>query len=116
MVRLTCLVRRKPGMSPEEFHAYWRDVHAPLVAGSRHGSHVLYYERNPRPLDDYRRTGDDPGYDGVTMQLFESVDAFYESLGEPDYADIAADIEQFMDTEATRWILTEEPTVVFDRR
>ena len=50
------------------------------------------------------------------MQLFESVDSFFEALGEPDYADIAADVESFMDTAATQWILTEEPTVVLDRR
>ena len=63
-----------------------------------------------------RFAGDDPGYDGVTMQLFESVDAFWASLSEPDYADISADVDRFMDASATKWILTEEPTVVFDRR
>jgi uncharacterized protein (TIGR02118 family) len=31
MRKLTFCLRRKPGLSWEEFDAYWRDVHAPLV-------------------------------------------------------------------------------------
>jgi uncharacterized protein (TIGR02118 family) len=30
-VKLTYCLRRKPGMTWDEFSAYWRDVHAPLV-------------------------------------------------------------------------------------
>jgi len=116
VIKLIAFVKRHPDLTPEEFHAHLRDVHAPLVANTKHGSHVLYYERNPRPLDDYKRTGENPGYDGVTMQLYESIDAFWASLTEPDYAEVAADVESFMDTSATHWVLTEEPVVVFDRR
>ena len=35
MVKLTCLLRRKEGLTPAEFHAHWKDVHGPLVANSR---------------------------------------------------------------------------------
>ena len=35
MVRLTCLLRRKQGLTPAEFHAHWRDVHGPLIARAR---------------------------------------------------------------------------------
>ena len=31
MIKLTYCLRRKPGMTWEEFSNYWRDVHAPLV-------------------------------------------------------------------------------------
>jgi uncharacterized protein (TIGR02118 family) len=31
MIKLTYCLRRKPGMSWEEFSRYWREVHAPLV-------------------------------------------------------------------------------------
>ena len=31
MIKLTYCLRRKPGMSWDEFSNYWRDVHAPLV-------------------------------------------------------------------------------------
>ena len=32
MIKVCELVRRRPGMSVEEFQAYWRDVHGPIVA------------------------------------------------------------------------------------
>lgn len=31
MIKLTYCLRRKPGMTFDEFSSYWRDVHAPLV-------------------------------------------------------------------------------------
>ena len=34
MIRLTYLLRRKPGMSLDEFQGYYREVHGPLVAGN----------------------------------------------------------------------------------
>ena len=50
MIKLTCLLKRKEGMTPAEFQAYWRQNHGPLIAGGRCGSHVIRYEQNPRPL------------------------------------------------------------------
>lgn len=111
MVRLTCLLRRKEGLTPAEFHAHWRDVHGPLIAASRSGRHVVRYEQHPRPLEDY--DGDaDPGYDGVTVQWFESMDAYRAHMQEPDFGDIWADIERFLDTSRLHFVLTEHPRLV----
>ena len=110
-VKLICTIKRRPGMTPEEFHRYWREVHGPLVASTRSGRHALRYEQNHRPLADYGRPGG-TDYDGVTEQWFESLDDFYASLKEEDYALIAADIEKFIDTSALVWVMTEEPEVV----
>jgi hypothetical protein len=32
-VKLVFTLRRKPGMSREEFQHYWKTIHAPLVRG-----------------------------------------------------------------------------------
>jgi uncharacterized protein (TIGR02118 family) len=112
VIKLICFLKRKPGMSPEEFHAYWRDHHGPLVASTRSGGHVRRYEQNPRALADYRRDGDDAGWDGVTEQWFDSVDEFYASLREDDYALIDEDTHRFLDVPSLQFILTEEPRVV----
>jgi uncharacterized protein (TIGR02118 family) len=111
MVRLTCLLRRKQGLTPAEFHAHWREVHGPLIARSASGRHVVRYEQHPRPLDDYAGD-DDPGFDGVTVQWFESMDAYRAHMGEPDFSDIWSDIEQFLDTDKLHFVLTEHPRVV----
>jgi uncharacterized protein (TIGR02118 family) len=111
MVRLTCLLRRKQGLSPAEFHAHWREVHGPLIAASRSGCHVVRYEQHPRALEDYAGD-DDPGFDGVTVQWFESLDAYRAHMAEPDFPDVWVDIESFLDTDRLHFILTEHPRVV----
>jgi len=112
VVKLICFVKRKPGSSPEEFHAYWRDHHGPLVASTRSGSHVLRYEQNPRALATYRR--DDDGYDGVTEQWFESLEEFYASIAEDDYTRIEEDLPKFLDVDRLLFVMTEEPRVVIE--
>jgi hypothetical protein len=52
----------------------------------------------------------------VTIQWFESVADFEASLREDDYADIAADIDRFLDTDGLVWMLTEDAEVVWDSR
>ena len=111
MVRLTCLLRRKQGLTPAEFHAHWREVHGPLIAASRSGRHVVRYEQHPRPLEDYDGDGD-PGFDGVTVQWFESMDDYRAHMAEPDFPAIWSDIELFLDTARLHFIVTEHPRVV----
>lgn len=115
MIKLICMVKRKPGMSAEDFHRHWSEVHGPLVAGSESGKSVLRYERNPRPLGDYERTGAPDGPDGCTIQWFETIDDFWASATASDYPQINEDMESFIDTDSLQWILTEEPDVVIDR-
>jgi uncharacterized protein (TIGR02118 family) len=107
VVKLVCLLKRKPGMTPEEFQTYWRDVHGPLVASTRSASHVRRYEQHPAATP----PGDD-GWDGVTIQWFDSVDGFYASLREDDYKLIDEDTRRFLDVDRLQFVLTEEPRVV----
>jgi len=113
MIKLTCLVRRKDGMAPAEFHAYWRDHHGPLVASTRSGSHVLRYEQHHRPLDDYGEA-DDGAYDGVTEQWFASMAEYRAHIAEKDFAEVWADLPQFLDVDRLAFVLTEEPVVIVE--
>ena len=113
MIKLICFVKRKPGMDREEFHRYWREVHGPKVRSSRMGSHVVRYEQHHRSAGDYAQPGRSE-YDGVTVQWFRSMAEFDASLQEPDFADIAADMDNFMDTSSIEWIMTDEPDVIID--
>lgn len=115
MVKLTCLLRRKPGMSPEDFHTYWRERHGPLVTSTRSGSHVIRYEQHHRPLSDYgvedrldEATHGSEGYDGVTEQWFASMDEYRAHIAEKDFADVWADLQNFLDTDRLEFVLTEE--------
>jgi uncharacterized protein (TIGR02118 family) len=108
MVRLTCILRRRPGMSPAEFHRHWEEVHGPLIPTTASGSHVLRYEQHPRPLDDYAGA-DDPGYDGVTVQWFADMEAYRAHMAEEDFAVVWADITSFLDVDRLAFVVTEHP-------
>ena len=108
MIKMICLLRRKEGMTPEDFHRYWREQHGPLVMSTKSASWVRRYEQNHRPLSAYRGDDDRRGWDGVTIQWFDSMDDFYASIGEDDYALIDADTRRFLDVDALELIFTEE--------
>ena len=43
MIKLTFCLRRKPGMSKDDFHDYWRNKHAPLVKSHRGALNIARY-------------------------------------------------------------------------
>jgi uncharacterized protein (TIGR02118 family) len=110
MVKLICLLKRKPGMSPEDFHRYWREQHGPLVASTKSGQHALRYEQNHRVREHWGQEG----YDGVTEQWFRSVEDFNASVKEDDYHLIEADMPKFLDVDSLVWLITDEPDVIVD--
>lgn len=114
MIKLISTFRRKEGLTPEEFHAHWREVHAPIIARTKSGQHARRYEQNHRPLASYAgNTGKGfQEWDGVTIQWYDSIEDFHASVMEADYAEIAADLATFIDAESLVWILTDEEEVV----
>ena len=102
-VTLIALLKRRKDMSKEEFNAYWADVHAPLVLGTKSGSHAIHYERRP--------TLGDTDFDGVTIQTFSSYDDFVAHIGEADFQQIADDLPKFLDVESMAWVVTGEPVI-----
>lgn len=107
MVTLISTLRRKPGTTHEEFLAYWHDRHGPLIAASSAARYVRRYTQHPRAAG----LGDDVP-DGVTVQVFDSVEAFMAHMAEPDFPDMMVDLEQFLDTSAIEWVVCAEPVVV----
>jgi uncharacterized protein (TIGR02118 family) len=114
MVKLTCLLKRKEGSTPAEFQTHWKNIHGPLIAGSKSGSHVIRYEQHPRPLDDYRSDDDRSGYDGVTVQWFPSMDEYKAHMGEDDFPEVMDDVANFLDLDHLDFVVTEQPWVVID--
>ena len=74
MIRCVFLLRRKAGMSLEEFQNYWRHEHAPLVAS--HASHLnlLRYVQVHKL--------DDPINDGMNKARGGRMEAPYDGVAE----------------------------------
>jgi uncharacterized protein (TIGR02118 family) len=112
MIRLITLLKRKPGTTHDEFLRHWFDVHGPLIRNSTAARYVARYEQHPSAWPPAGSGLPEPEWDGVTIQEFESVEAFWRHTAEPDFPDMQADIARFLDTTALQWTLTEVPTLV----
>ena len=105
MVRLITHLKRKPGMTPEEFQEHWRTKHGPLVR-EKLGHHIARYEQYP-PV---------PGqeWDGVAVIWFEHAGKFDEFVADPNYmSDVFPDEQAFLHHEGLVFQLVEDdPRVI----
>ncbi len=122
MIRLTYLLRRKPGMSLDEFQTYWREVHGPLVAGHAQGLEALRYVQVHTREDEANqamaaaRGGMEPPYDGVAELWWENVEVLEKALdtegGRRAGAELLEDERNFIDLPASpMWLNYEYPQV-----
>jgi uncharacterized protein (TIGR02118 family) len=105
MVKAIYLIRRKPSISREDFHRYWRDVHGAIAAripGLRRyvQCHAIAGER------------DGEAFDGAAEAWFDDMDAVRRAVASPEYAAARTDEARFIDLERTALIFTEEVTVI----
>ncbi len=112
MIQLVTMLKRKPGTTHEEFLTYWRDHHGPLITRLSSARYVRRYEQHPSIWPPAGSGMDEPMYDGVTIQWFDSADDFYAHVMEPDQAEMMEDIARFLDTKALHWTICEAPVVV----
>ncbi len=101
MVKLMACLRRKPGMSEEAFHRYWKDTHGPLVKS------VTGFSRHLRRYVQFHTVQDlaalfppqtTPPYDGIAELWFESVEQMQAAFTEPRYLEvIRPDEQRFLD-------------------
>lgn len=113
MVKVFFCITRKPGMSPEEFRRYWKDVHGPIAARIPElRRYVQHHTVHPNPLG-----GAVPSYDGVAELWFDDYEAARRALQGKETAAAVGDHEHFMaDHARCAMFLTEEHVIVGDRR
>ena len=121
MVRIEFALRRKPGMSREDFQAYWRDIHGPLVA--RHSSNLAIHRYiQLHTLDDpindalaEARGGMEEPYDGVAELWWEdaaALSAFGTKAGQAAALELLEDEKKFIDlAHSPLWFAHEHPQV-----
>ena len=114
MVKMFAVLRRNPAMTREEFVAHWRDHHGPMIRNEPSlARHIVRYEQHVRHHNGSLSGNKD--IDGVAVQWFDSIDGFIGFMSEPAYAElIAPDEQRFLDMSRIEFIITEEPTVVFE--
>ena len=119
MVKLTFCLKRKSGMSREEFQRYWLDVHGPLVRSHAKELRIRRYVQMHSAtvaLNQLLRAsrGAPEEYDGVAELWWDSIADLEAVLASPDGAEAGAalleDEKQFIDLSASPlWLGEEKP-------
>jgi EthD domain len=78
MIKVFGYLKRRPGLSPQEFAAYYEDSHVPLVLSKAHMP--LVYKRNYIQRGDaFNIEGDEIGFDCMTELVFADRDDLLET-------------------------------------
>jgi uncharacterized protein (TIGR02118 family) len=122
MIKLTFAIRRKPDIDEDEFHRYWREEHAELVASVAETLRIRRYVQSHRiatPVDEAlavsREITAEP-YDGVAELWWDSVEDLLEVMA--DEAGLAAsaalleDEARFIDLPSSAIWFNEEHEII----
>ena len=118
MITMIVFVRRKAGLSREEFSRYWFERHGPLVKSipefMRHVRKYIQYHPAPGQAAAGSLFGDIPDFDGVGEIWYDSREAMNASFQEPRYLElIKPDELKFIDIEGCLSFIGDE-RVMFD--
>ena len=124
MIKLVFAIRRRDGMTREEFQRYWREQHAPLV--QRHAETLRirrYVQVHTRDTDldeaiSASRGRDARPFDGVAELWWDSLDdvvaAYSSDAGQAAGAELLADERRFIDLPGSPIWFGEENVVLGD--
>jgi len=107
MVKLIALLKRKPGISKEEFKRRWLNDHIKLstkIPGVR--GYRINIATNRQPDS----TGDEPIYDGTAEMWWDSIDAMEAAFATHEGVVAGADADEF--AEVRIHIYTEEYMII----
>ncbi len=108
-MQLFAFVKRKEGMSREDFLDYWRNQHGPLIRDTPELA-----DRVQRYVQHASAPQDGSGWDGVAVQDFASWDDFLAMLEGPAGEAMRADEANFLDPSSIKVVFTGDAVVMID--
>jgi len=122
MIKLVFTLRRREGMTREDFQRYWREEHAPLVQRHAETLHIRRYVQvhlRETDLDDAisaPRGSESRFYDGVAELWWDSLEdltaAFTTEAGQAAARELLGDEQRFVDLPSSPLWLGEENVVI----
>jgi len=106
--------KRKPGLSREQFSRHWESIHGPLIRSIPNiDQYLIRYVQHHLTPDIVFPMPDGQLYDGFSEAWFPSIAARTELFGLPFFLQkVIEDERNFLDMEATRWLVIDEPKVM----
>src|SRR5258706_11521884 len=106
MVKAVSFFKRRPGMSVDDFQAYWR-THHPDVVTKLPG--LRRYAQSHTLVAGYRKG--EPVWDGIAEVWFDDTAAMRALAGTPAHAALRADEAKFIDHATMGLVITEEHVI-----
>ena len=121
MIKFTMCLHRLPGLSPEEFHAYWLNNHGPLVRSLADVLNIRRYVQVhalDRPINEgFRKSRGGPErFDGIAELWYENLESFEAPFateaGREAGRKLKADEQRFIDLSRSPGWIGEEKLIV----
>jgi len=109
-LRLFAFVKRREGMSREEFLDYWRNQHGPLIRDT-----PALADRTISYVQHAAADQDGSGWDGVAVQEFADWDEFLAMLQGPAGDAMRADEANFLDSSSIKVVFADDAVVMIDK-
>lgn len=112
MIKLLVFLKRKPGMSPEEFHEYWSGTHARIVMGVPEFMRYVRRYVQSHTIEELSLDfpgGGNAGYDGMVEIWFDDAQSMKAAFETPGYLNtIRPDEPKFLDMDGFRVMVVRE--------
>lgn len=122
MIKLVFNLRRRPDVTPEEFHRYWRDVHGPMVRSYAELFRLRRYVQTHlihTPINDElasMRDSEAEYFDGVAELWWDHIDdiaaALSSEAGMESVNQLLEDERKFIDLPKSPLWMGEEHVIV----
>jgi uncharacterized protein (TIGR02118 family) len=109
MIKSFVLLPKKPGISDDQFHRHWREVHAPYAFRIPSLRRYVQSHRLPQLVPGFSASS----YEGIAEVWFDNLEAVMRLRESPEYLEGAyRDEPNFIDQLQLVWLATRENVVV----
>ena len=113
VIKLTAFLSRRPDLSQEQFSAYWREKHAPLVLSLAPFRSLVRRYLQQRPAEDVPKQLPLAPYDGIAELWFDNLGDVLKLLGHELFLSVVAkDEENFLDRSKTTIFMSQETVII----
>jgi uncharacterized protein (TIGR02118 family) len=113
LIKLTAFLTRKPGLNQEQFSAYWRDKHAPLVKSLAPFNSLVRRYVQQHPAEGVPTRLPLAPYDGIAEIWFDNLSDTFKLIGNEDFLSVVTkDEENFLDKSRREIFISQETTMI----
>jgi uncharacterized protein (TIGR02118 family) len=113
VIKLTAFLTRKPGLSHEQFSAYWRDKHAPLVQSLAPFKSLVRRYVQLRPVEGVPNGLPLARYDGIAEIWFDNLRDVFELIRNEHFLSVVTkDEENFLDGSRREIFISQETAII----